>query len=86
MNECNPTLSLSLSSWVIGFPTPNRKRKGRGKEEEMEEERKRKGGGKEEERKSKRKGKRKEGKENLRSHVLEGTTFKKAWKTSSTSS
>ena len=52
INECNRTLSLSLSlshCGVIGFPTLNRKRKGRGKEEE----RKRKGRGKEEERKRK---------------------------------
>ena len=34
----------------------------------------------------KRKGKRKEGKQNLRCHLLEGTTFKKAWKTWSSSS
>ena len=55
-------LSLSLCG-VIGFPTLNRKRKGKGKEEERkrkgrgkEEERKRKGGGKEEQEERKKEG------------------------------
>ena len=70
----------TLSKWLIRSGKERKGREGKGKERQGKEEGGKKGREKGRERGKERK-KKGEGKVNLQFHLLEGTTFKKPWKT-----